>query len=400
MPGINSAPVTIVGAGPVGLFAAILLTRAGHRVLVLEKNDGLAMDMRASTFHPATLDLLHEAGLAEPLIFRGSIGQGWQYMIHGTKQHAVFDLAIISDATAHPFRLLCEQFHLSNIAVEQLVRNPLFEIRFGQEVLQTKNLPDGVALTVRSSGGEKTINSQWLIAADGGQSAVRQQLGLGFEGESLPKASITVVLNHSFQNDIPGLLGINYVWTETGHYGLTQIRDLWRFSYSPHPDQGVEEALSEAAVQDRIQSVFPHQKPYELLQINHYSLNQRCLASFRHGRVLFAGDSAHLESPAGGMGMNAGLHDAHCLAEHLVPVLEGASDQLLDRYSRRRRTIALEETQRLSSRNYYWHRETRPGERQAIWQGLQDILSSEEKTRDFLLESSMVHSRQREKEIE
>jgi 3-(3-hydroxy-phenyl)propionate hydroxylase len=149
-----------------------------------------------------------------------------------------------------------------------------------------------------------------------------------------------------------------------------------------------------------LQDVFPVNEPYELLQRNHYTLQQRCLESFRVGRILFAGDAAHLDSPAGGMGMNSGIHDAQCLVEHLVPVLQGADDSLLDRYSRRRRTIALEEVQRLSTRNYRWHREIDPGKREQIWQELQDIVNDREKTQDFLLNSSMIRSRQREQEID
>jgi len=394
-----SLPIVIVGAGPVGLFTAVLLVRAGYPVIVLERNDHLAMDMRASTFHPATLDLLGPLGLAEPLIGRGSITQGWQYMIHGTKKHAVFDLDSISDLTDHPFRLQCEQFHFSNIAIEYLVSCPLFQIRFGHELLAVDDHGTEVQLQVHSPVGEYALSAPWLIAVDGGRSAVRQHLGLAFEGSIFPRTSIVLVLNHPFQFDIPGLLGVNYVWTESGYYGLMQIRDLWRFYYSPDPEQSVEEALSEPVAQAHLQDVFPANEPYELLQRNHYTLQQRCLESFRLGRILFAGDAAHVDSPAGGMGMNGGIHDAQCLVEHLVPVLRGADDSLLDRYARRRRMIALEEVQRLSARNYHWHRETDPEKRAQIWQELQDIVNDREKTRDFLLNSSMIRSRQREQEI-
>lgn len=137
-----------------------------------------------------------------------------------------------------------------------------------------------------------------------------------------------------------------------------------------------------------------------LLQRNYYTLQQRCLDSFRVGHVLFAGDSAHLNSPAGGMGMNSGIHDANCLVEHLIPVLQGEDDKLLDRYSRRRRSIALEEVQRLSARNYRRHRETDPQKRARIWQKLQDTVNDVENMREFLLDSSMIRSLQREKEIE
>jgi len=395
----TAKPILIAGAGPVGLFAAVLLVRAGVPVVVLEKSEGLSLDRRASTFHPATLDLLDPIGLAEPLIARGSINQGWQYMIHGTKNHAVFDLETISDLTNHPYRLQCEQYYFSDIALEFLLRNPLFEIRFGQGILGVEDRGGEVCVRAGKPGEEIEWTTPWLIAADGGKSRIREDLGLIFAGNDLPSTSITLVLNHPFQNEIPGLLGVNYVWTKTGYYSLIQIRDLWRFTYSPDPDQALSEALSTPVVQAHIQSVFPSLQPYELLHIDHYTLQQRCLAAFRHGRVLFAGDAAHLISPTGGMGMNAGIHDAQCLVEHLLPVLEGAQDELLSRYSRRRQTIAREEIQRLAERNFRWHREINPEKRAEIWLELQEIVTDYRKTRDFLLDSSMIRSRWREQEI-
>lgn len=396
---LENKPVVIAGAGPVGLFAAVLLVRAGHRVLVLEKNDGLALDMRASTFHPATLDLLEPLGLADPLVFRGSITQGWQYMIHGTKQHAVFDLECISDSTGFPFRLQCEQFHFSNIAIEYLIGSPLFEIRFQHEISGVENREGGVLVKVFHPGGEDEIRSPWLVAADGGNSGVRRLLGLAFEGRLLPAASVSLVLDHPFQHDIPGIIGVNYVWTDTGYYSLKQIRDLWRYSYAPDPAHPVEQALSDKVIQSHLQSLFPSVEPYRVLERNYYDLEQRCLESFRCGHVLFAGDAAHLDSPAGGFGMNAGIHDAQCLAEHLVPVLNGGSHDLLDRYSRRRRTVVVEEIRRLAARNEQWRRETDPGRRALIWKELQEIVSDPVKTREYLLNSSMIRSRQREQQI-
>jgi 3-(3-hydroxy-phenyl)propionate hydroxylase len=393
-------PIAIIGAGPVGLVSAALLVAAGHPVLVLEKNSGLARDMRASTFHPATLDLLEPLGMTDPLIACGSISQGWQYMIHGTKQHAVFDLEVIADLTRHPYRLQCEQFHLTSLLLERLEANPLFEIRFNHEVTAVREHEDKAAFGVRWPGGETEWQAGWLIAADGGHSVVRGLMGLAFEGSFFPRTSITLVLDYPFQEHVDGLLGVNYVWTETGHYSLIQIRNLWRFSYSPDPGQSVEEALSEPVAQAHLQSLFPRPRPYTVLQRNLYSLQQRCLDSFRAGHVLFAGDAAHLNSPVGGMGMNSGIHDAYCLSEHLLPVLGGADEVLLDRYSRRRRTIALEEVQPLSARNYHWQRETDRSRREAIWRELQDIVDDRERMRDFLLDSSMIRSRQREREID
>lgn len=393
-------PIIIAGAGPAGLYTALLLVEAGCPVRVLERNDGLAKDMRASTFHPATLDLLDARSLALPLIGFGSTAQGWQYMVHGTKHHAVFDLEAISDLTRFPYRLQCEQFHLTNLLLDRLEDSRLFEIAFGEELLDIESVENEVVVHSRGAGGERVRRTPWLIAADGVNSTVRTQLRLPFEGNVLPKTSVTLVVAYPFQEEVPGLLGVNYVWTDSGHYSLLQIRDLWRVSYSPDAGQTPEEALSEAEAQRRLHTLFPSDRSYTIRHRNHYTLQQRCLDSFRAGRVLFVGDAAHVSSPAGGMGMNSGLHDAQCLAEHLVPVLAGSDEALLDRYSRRRRTVALEEVQRLAARNYRWHWETDPSRREAIWSELKSIVQDPGRMREFLLESSMIRSRQREQEID
>jgi 3-(3-hydroxy-phenyl)propionate hydroxylase len=133
---------------------------------------------------------------------------------------------------------------------------------------------------------------------------------------------------------------------------------------------------------------------------NFYTLHQRCLQQFCHGRIVFIGDAAHLNSPAGGMGMNSGIHDARSLADHLLPVLRGHNPRLLERYDRRRRTIALEEVQRLSAQNYARHRETEPEKRRVIWNELQDTVNDPQRHRAYLLDAAMIRSREREQTIE
>ena len=384
----------IVGAGPVGLTTALLLVEAGHPVLVVEQNSGLARDMRASTFHPATLDLLEPLGLAEPLISGGSISQAWQFMLHGAKRHVVFDLETLAKDTAHPYSLICEQYHLTSLLLERLERNPLFEARFNHEVEAVEALDDEVNVRVSWPGGSAEWQATWLIAADGGNSAVRRCLGLDFRAGELSKASVSLVLDYPFHHDVEGLLGVNYAWTATGYYSLMQIRDLWRFSCPPGP-----ETETPAKIQDLLRGLFGGTGRYPVLQSNRYTQREYCLDSFRAGHVLLAGDAAHLSVPVGGMGMNSGIHDAFCLAEHLLPVLGGADEARLDRYSRRRRTIAIEEVRRLSAQMCRWLRETDPERRDAIWSGWQSIAGSRARVRDFLLDYSMIRSRQREPAI-
>lgn len=375
--------------------------RAGIPVTVLEQGQGLPEDMRASTFHPATLDLLTGTGVARTLLAQGTRASRWQYLDQATGDRIVFDLGVLSDVTAHPYRLQAEQFRLTTAIVDRLRDEPLFRLRRGARVCGVAQDGDFVTLDIDEQGERRRERVRWLIAADGGRSTVRKCLELSFDGESFPRTTIGLVLDFPFQEHHPELLGVNYVWTAANHYSLMRVRDLWRFSFSPDDEANPIEAHDSEAAQARLQAVFPRDQPYRILQRNHYTLHQRCLENFRAGRVLFCGDSAHLNSPSGGMGMNSGIHDAACLVEHLAPVLRGEADAaLLDRYDRRRRTIAVEEVQRLSRRNYQRHRERDPERRAAVWSELRDTAADAERHRAFLLASSMLRSREREAEIE
>jgi 2-polyprenyl-6-methoxyphenol hydroxylase-like FAD-dependent oxidoreductase len=397
---MSDSQVTIIGAGPSGLTLAWWLVEQGVSVTVLERETAIPRDMRASTFHPATLDLLTESGLAAALIERGTVVPQWQYLIHESGERAVFDMAHLSEVTAHPFRLQCEQFQLTELLAEKLAKQPLCELRLGATLQSV--IPGESQVTVQyQSAGEDSVNvCDWLIAADGASSQVRKSLGLHFDGQTFPKTSITLVLEYPFEDDIPNLLGVNYVWLPDRHYSLMRLRNTWRLTYSPEQDQDIESALSDAVAQTHIARVSPRASGATILTRNYYTLHQRCLARFCHGRTLFIGDAAHLNSPAGGMGMNSGIHDARSLADHLVPVINGDDPLLLERYDRRRRTIAQEEVQRLSARNYARHRETEASKRMLIWNELQEIVSDPVKHRDYLLDAAMIRSRQREKTIE
>ena len=122
--------VAIVGAGPSGLTLAWWLVNQGVKVSVLEREAAIPKDMRASTFHPATLDLLDDSGLASELVQRGTVVPQWQYLIHETGDQAVFDMACLDDVTAYPFRLQCEQFQLTELLAARLAEHPLCTLYF------------------------------------------------------------------------------------------------------------------------------------------------------------------------------------------------------------------------------------------------------------------------------
>lgn len=397
---MSEARVTIVGAGPSGLTLAWWLVEHGIPVTVLEREASIPKDMRASTFHPATLDLLAADGLAETLIERGTVVSRWQYLIHETRDCAIFDMSCLADVTAYPFRLQCEQFQLTELLAEKLIAHPHCELRFNCELQNVSSEGEKVRISYRDKGDHVDAECDWLIAADGASSQVRKSLGLEFSGQVFPKTSITLVLEHPFEEDIPNLLGVNYVWLPDRHYSLMRLRDTWRFTYSPEQDQNVETALSDEVARAHVARVSARAEETTIRSRNYYTLHQRCLDNFCHGRIIFVGDAAHLNSPAGGMGMNSGIHDARALADHLLPVLAGEDPALLSRYDRRRRTIAREEVQRLSSQNYRRHRETDAEKRRVIWGELQDTVSDPIKHRDYLLDAAMIRSREREQTIE
>src|ERR1700742_4772722 len=148
-------PVIVAGAGPVGMVAAADLVRQGIPVLVLEKNDQLSSESRASTFHPPTLDMLDTLGFAETLISQGLKAPTVQYSSSQDGLLGTFDFNAIADLVKHPFRLQAEQFKLTRIILDRLSGNPLFSILFGAEVRSVQQSRDGVTVVVTTNGRDQ-----------------------------------------------------------------------------------------------------------------------------------------------------------------------------------------------------------------------------------------------------
>jgi 3-(3-hydroxy-phenyl)propionate hydroxylase len=169
-------PVIIAGAGPVGMVAAADLVRQNIPVLVIEKNDALSSESRASTFHPPTLDMLDDLGFASTLIAQGLKAPTVQYSTSEDGVLGTFDFAAISDLVRHPFRLQAEQFKLTRIILDALSGNPLFSIAFGNEVKSVEQTSDAVKVAVTADGRDTLHACAWLIGADGANSMVRRCL--------------------------------------------------------------------------------------------------------------------------------------------------------------------------------------------------------------------------------
>jgi 3-(3-hydroxy-phenyl)propionate hydroxylase len=251
---------------------------------------------------------------------------------------------------------------------------------------------DGVAL---SGEGFDPLRVAHCIGCDGARSVVRRAMGLDFPGDTYPETTILATTPFPFEEAFEGLSNVNYVWTESpafsGTFSLLRVPGKWRASLYPAPGESVEEALRPEAVERKLQAIHPRARRYEVPDLRPYRIHQRIVADYRRGRLLLAGDAAHLNSPSGGMGMNGGIHDAVELATTLAPVWRGeAAPALLDRYTRRRRPVAEREIIAQADRNRARMRERDPERRAALLRDLQATAADPLKARAHLLRSSMI----------
>jgi 3-(3-hydroxy-phenyl)propionate hydroxylase len=382
--------VIIVGAGPVGLVSAIRLSDAGIPVLLCEAGPGLPRDLRASTWHPPTLDMLQPFGLTDRLIDAGLISPTWQIRHHESGERAVFDLSVLADETDHPYRLQCEQHKFGDFALDWLIAKGGAEIWFGTSVIAVDQDADGVTVTVDRAGERDRLRGRYLIAADGAKSTIRDALGLKLSGKTYPETTFLATTTFPFHDHLDGLSNVNYVWSKDGTFSLLRLPGVWRASLYPGEGETTEQAMAPAAMQAKLRRIVPTDTPYEILEIRPYRIHQRIVDTYRVGRVLLAGDAAHLNSPSGGMGMNGGIHDAFCLTDLLTRVWHGEDASLFDLYTRQRRPIAEQQILAQADRNRARMHERDPDRRRAHLAELQSITGDPAKAKSYLLRSSMI----------
>jgi len=306
--------------------------------------------------------------------------------MHPSGERAEFDLSILREHTRHPYRVQCEQWKLSRMLVTQLTS----ELWFDTRALDVRQAGDAVTLLVERGGEREELECSYLIAADGARSAVRRALALGFEGVTFAETTILATTRFDFAAQLPGLSGVNYCWAPSGTFSLLRLPGEWRISLYPDDGEEIEAALEPASIDRKLQRIVALPQAYEVLQTRPYRIHERVVDHYRVGRVLLAGDAAHLNSPSGGMGMNGGIHDAFNLADKLARVLRGEDERLLDLYERQRRPVALEQILAQSGRNRARMQERDPQKRLAALRELQAIAADPQRALQHLLRTSMI----------
>jgi 3-(3-hydroxy-phenyl)propionate hydroxylase len=295
-----------------------------------------------------------------------------------------WDLGLVADETPFPYRFHLEQYKLTPILMEKLKAFPHASVHFGEEFEDA--IQDGQTVTV--NGKYKT---SWLVGCDGGRSAVRKLIGTEFEGFTWPERFIVIGTLADFAPH--GFTSNAYVADPREWAAVFHMPGLWRLAFPVHEEEDEAEVLMEAAVEARMQRFVARPGRYEVPHKGIYRVHQRVATRWRAGRILLAGDAAHLNNPLGALGLNGGLHDAILLGEYLGKVCRGEADEgLLDRYVRQRRTANIEFVQTQSISNKRLLEEADPGKRQENFDNLRRIADDRNLARDFLVRSSMIWS--------
>jgi 3-(3-hydroxy-phenyl)propionate hydroxylase len=388
--------VVVVGAGPVGSIAALLLARAGVPVTLLEREAERIIDYRASTIHPPTLDLLEESGATEAMLAMGLIAPTMQYRDRHQGKIAEFDLSALKHDTRHPYRLQCEQFKLVGWCYEEFSRMAGVELLFSHRVTSVAQQEGGIALAIDTLQGRKQLACDFLLACDGGRSDVRKALGIEFDGFTYPEHFLVAGTRFDFKSAMHDICSVNYTADPDEWYLLLQIPDMWRILLPVDPTIEPDAAVQEESIQNALQNLLPRSLPYEIVVRAIYRVSQRVAATYRRGNAFLAGDAAHINNPIGGMGLNGGLHDAIDLTARLAAVWHGtAPDSVLDGYEPQRRPVAIEAINAMTQRNKKILEERDPEVRQRNLAEWARIAADPAQAYQHMLQTSMIASLRR-----
>jgi len=392
-------PVVVVGAGPVGLCLALALAQQDVPVALIEAmSDGNFLDQvpRAGSNHPTTLEFFDRIGLYEKLEPRGIVAPKFHYWDRQNNALiAEFDHALLKDDTRFPFVLQCERIKIIEEALKMAKAHPLIEARMATEFNGFEQSADTVTAQVRNAAGEsETIRGSYLVSAEGARSIARKNLNVEFEGFTYPERTINIEVAYDFRKH--GYTERNYISDPVEYSNLFHWKgppDRWRIHFPTNIDEDEDQLRQPNALQGRLKRFLGIDRDFEICGCNLYTVHQRVAQRFRSGRVVLAGDAAHVNSPIGGMGLNSGVHDAFNLADKLARILRGDADEAeLDRYERQRRHVAVKHTQAQTIRNKRLLEERDPAVRQRNHDELRRQAEDPALARKFLLRTALFES--------
>jgi 3-(3-hydroxy-phenyl)propionate hydroxylase len=335
-------PVVVVGAGPVGLCAAIDLAQRGLPVLLLDEDDTLSTGSRGLCYAKRSLEVLDRLGCGQPLVDKGVT---WNVGRTFLGDEELFNFHLQPEpGHERPGMINLPQSYLEATLVERAQALPGIDLRWKHQVKRVEPRPDGVTVEVTTPDGEFSVQADWLIAADGARSGIRRQLGLEMAGKVFMDRFLIVDVR--MQADFPPER--RFWFDPPFHRGQSvllhrQPDHIWRIDFQLGMDADPELEMRPERVLPRVRALLGDDREIALEWMSIYTFQCRRMPSLRHGRVLFAGDAAHQLSPFGARGANSGIQDADNLGWKLAAVIAGhAPNELLDSFSAERSVAADE----------------------------------------------------------
>jgi 3-(3-hydroxy-phenyl)propionate hydroxylase len=335
-------PVVVVGAGPVGLSLAIDLAQRGQRVLLLDNDHKLSVGSRALCFAKRTLEIFDRLGVGQRLVDKGV---SWNVGRVFFKDQPVYQFNLLPEAGhERPAFINLQQYYLEGYLVERAAMLPLVELRWDSEVVGVEPRSDGALVNVRTPEGDYTLQADYLVACDGSRSAVRRLIGQESHGRTFRDRFL--IADVRMKADFPTE---RWFWFDPPFHPNQSVLlhrqpdGVWRIDFQLGWDADPEAEKKPENIIPRVKALLGADAEFELEWASVYTFACLRMDSFRHGRVLFAGDAAHGVSPFGARGANSGVQDADNLAWKLAAVLRGdAPDALLDSYASEREAAADE----------------------------------------------------------
>lgn len=330
-------PVVVVGAGPVGLTAALDCAQHGVPVVVLDDNNTVSVGSRAVCYAKRPLEIWDRLGCAQRMLDKGVV---WNVGKVFRDTHLIYQFDLLpEDGHRMPAFINLQQYYLEEYLIDHARgANTLIDLRWKHEVVDVKPAQDHVRLVVETPDGPFEMESDWVIACDGARSDIREALDVPFAGQVFQDRFLIadVVMKADFPAE-------RWFWFDPPFHRNQsvllhmQADNVWRIDFQLGMEADPEQEKKPERVIPRLRRMLGDDTPFDLEWVSVYQFACRQMEDFRHGRVLFAGDAAHQVSPFGARGANTGIQDVDNLIWKLALVLRGqAPDRLLDSYSEER----------------------------------------------------------------
>ena len=326
-------PVAIVGAGPVGLSLAIDLAQRGIPVVVLDNDDRLSTGSRAICFAKRTLEIFDRLGVGDRMVAKGV---SWNVGKVFLRDEQVYRFDLLPE-TGHerPAFVNLQQYYVEGYLVERTAQLPLVDLRWKNAVVGTQTHDDRVTLTIATPDGEYRLDADHVVACDGSRSAVRRHLGLESKGRTFRDRFL--IADVRMDIDAPAE---RWFWFDPAFHPNQSVLlhrqpdGVWRIDFQLGWDADPEHEKKPENIIPRVKALLAHSPSmkdaeFTLEWASVYTFACMRMDSFRHGRVLFAGDSAHGVSPFGARGANSGVQDADNLGWKLAAVIQGRAPEAL-----------------------------------------------------------------------